>query len=275
MDLCLTGRMMDAEEAERAGLVAACRGRRAGRGSDESGGNVAGYSKLSTVVAKDAVGRAQDMGVTEVFRLNGGCLPGCSRLKIRRRHGCVHGKATAGVEARSLRHWFRFFGGEWVAGSIDAARLKSPRSQTDRPRCTRPDVFCLWSARRCARRAARSGLISRNLFELTLARARRSFHQELQHAQVRRRLSARVTRDALARTAEGRDGRRNLFDKRSRRSRVEARVKCPPPSGLTLARGVPALLDTPFAAARVRPVARLAGAPTISDRPNYGAIPLS
>ena len=66
MDLCLTGRMMDAEEAERAGLVARVLEPEAlDEEAMKAAATIAGYSKLSTIVAKDAVGRAQDMGVTE------------------------------------------------------------------------------------------------------------------------------------------------------------------------------------------------------------------
>ena len=66
MDLCLTGRMMDAEEAERAGLVARVVEPEAlDEEAMKAAATIAGYSKLSTIVAKDAVGRAQDMGVTE------------------------------------------------------------------------------------------------------------------------------------------------------------------------------------------------------------------
>ena len=66
MDLCLTGRMMDAEEAERAGLVArVIEADALDEEAMKAAATIAGYSKLSTVVAKDAVGRAQDMGVTE------------------------------------------------------------------------------------------------------------------------------------------------------------------------------------------------------------------
>ncbi|CAI8398716.1 MAG: putative enoyl-CoA hydratase echA8 [Rhodospirillaceae bacterium] len=66
MDLCLTGRMMDAKEAERAGLVARVLEPEAlDEEAMKAAATIAGYSKLSTIVAKDAVGRAQDMGVTE------------------------------------------------------------------------------------------------------------------------------------------------------------------------------------------------------------------
>ena len=66
MDLCLTGRMMDAEEAERAGLVArVVEADALDEEAMKAAATIAGYSKLSTMVAKDAVGRAQEMGVTE------------------------------------------------------------------------------------------------------------------------------------------------------------------------------------------------------------------
>ena len=66
MDLCLTGRMMDAEEAERAGLVArVVEAEALEQEAMSAATTIAGYAKLSTMVAKDAVGQAEDLGVTD------------------------------------------------------------------------------------------------------------------------------------------------------------------------------------------------------------------
>ena len=66
MDLILTGRMMDAEEAERSGLVS--RVVPADQMMDEAvkaAEAIAGFSKPSTMVAKEAVDRAFEIGLTE------------------------------------------------------------------------------------------------------------------------------------------------------------------------------------------------------------------
>ncbi|MGF1454245.1 MAG: enoyl-CoA hydratase [Alphaproteobacteria bacterium] len=66
MDMILTGRMMDAEEAERAGLVA--RIVPADRLMDEAmeaAQTIAGYGKAATMVAREAVDRALEMGLRE------------------------------------------------------------------------------------------------------------------------------------------------------------------------------------------------------------------
>ena len=66
MDLILTGRMMDAEEAERSGLVA--RVIPAENLLEETlatAETIANYSKLSAIVAREAVERALDVGLRE------------------------------------------------------------------------------------------------------------------------------------------------------------------------------------------------------------------
>jgi enoyl-CoA hydratase len=66
MDLILTGRMMDAEEAERSGLVS-----RIVPADDllaealKAAETIASYSKPSTMVAKEAVDRAFEVGLAE------------------------------------------------------------------------------------------------------------------------------------------------------------------------------------------------------------------
>lgn len=66
MDMILTGRMMDADEAERSGLVA--RTFPAADLIDEVlkiAAEIAGFGKLSTQTAKEAVNRAEELGITE------------------------------------------------------------------------------------------------------------------------------------------------------------------------------------------------------------------
>lgn len=66
MDLCLTGRMMDAEEAERSGLVARVVEPEALEDEAMKAANmIAGYSKVATVACKDAVDRSFETGLTE------------------------------------------------------------------------------------------------------------------------------------------------------------------------------------------------------------------
>jgi enoyl-CoA hydratase len=69
MDLILTGRLMDAAEAERAGLVS--RVVPADRLLTEAASvaaTIAGYSKPSVLVAREAVNRAEEIGLTEGIR---------------------------------------------------------------------------------------------------------------------------------------------------------------------------------------------------------------
>ena len=69
MDLCLTGRMMDAAEAERSGLVA--RVVPADTLLDEAiaaAGKIAGYSLPSVMMAKEAVSRAFETVLSEGMR---------------------------------------------------------------------------------------------------------------------------------------------------------------------------------------------------------------
>jgi len=66
MDMVLTGRMMDAEEAERSGLAA--RVFPAGELVDEVlkiAAEIAGFGKLATQTAKEAVNQAEELGVSQ------------------------------------------------------------------------------------------------------------------------------------------------------------------------------------------------------------------
>ena len=66
MDLILTGRLMDAEEAERAGLVARVVPAAHLRSEAAStAATIASYSKPATMVAREAVNRALEVGLTE------------------------------------------------------------------------------------------------------------------------------------------------------------------------------------------------------------------
>ncbi|KGF69261.1 enoyl-CoA hydratase [Hoeflea sp. BAL378] len=69
MDLCLTGRMMDAEEAERSGLVA--RVVPAGEllaTATKVAEKIAGFSLPATMMAKESVNRADEMTLNEGLR---------------------------------------------------------------------------------------------------------------------------------------------------------------------------------------------------------------
>ncbi|MGE0830209.1 MAG: enoyl-CoA hydratase [Hyphomonadaceae bacterium] len=66
MDLCLTGRMMDAEEAERAGLVARIvPGEKLMEEAKAAAKMIASYSLPSLMACKDAVNRAFEMTLSE------------------------------------------------------------------------------------------------------------------------------------------------------------------------------------------------------------------
>jgi enoyl-CoA hydratase len=66
MDLILTGRLMDAEEAERAGLVArVVPADRLLTEATEAASVIASYSKPTTMVAREAVERALEVGLSE------------------------------------------------------------------------------------------------------------------------------------------------------------------------------------------------------------------
>jgi enoyl-CoA hydratase len=69
MDLCLTGRMMDATEAERAGLVARLvEPERLLDEAVEAATKIASFSLPSVLMAKEAVGRAFEQTLTEGLR---------------------------------------------------------------------------------------------------------------------------------------------------------------------------------------------------------------
>jgi len=69
MEMILTGRMMDAEEAERSGLVAAVfDDADLLTKSLEAAEKVAGFGKFSALLAREAVHRADEVGLTEGLR---------------------------------------------------------------------------------------------------------------------------------------------------------------------------------------------------------------
>ncbi|BDA87147.1 enoyl-CoA hydratase [Aureimonas sp. SA4125] len=69
MDLCLTGRMMDAEEAERAGLVArVVPAAELIETAMAAAGKIAGFSLPATMMVKEAVNRAFETGLSEGLR---------------------------------------------------------------------------------------------------------------------------------------------------------------------------------------------------------------
>jgi len=69
MDLILTGRMMDAEEAERCGLVSrVVAPERVLDEAVEAAEKIAGFSRLAVLAAKEAVDVAQETGLSEGMR---------------------------------------------------------------------------------------------------------------------------------------------------------------------------------------------------------------
>jgi enoyl-CoA hydratase len=70
MDLVLTGRMMDAAEAERAGLVARIVStERLLDEALEAAAKIASFSRVAVLMAKDAVNRADELTLAEGLRL--------------------------------------------------------------------------------------------------------------------------------------------------------------------------------------------------------------
>ena len=100
MDLCLTGRMMDAEEAERAGLVA--RVVPAEGLLDEAmqaAETIASMSRPAVMMAKEAVNRAYETTLAEGIRFERSVFP----RDLRHRgseggHGRLRREAFAGME---------------------------------------------------------------------------------------------------------------------------------------------------------------------------------
>ncbi len=69
MELCLTGRTMDAEEAERAGLVSrVVPADRLLEDALETAATIAGHSRVATGLAKEAVRRAEETSLAEGLR---------------------------------------------------------------------------------------------------------------------------------------------------------------------------------------------------------------
>ena len=70
MDLCLTGRMMDAAEAERCGLVArVVAADSMMQGTMDAARNVAGFGRLSVIASKEAVNAAFETPLNEGLKL--------------------------------------------------------------------------------------------------------------------------------------------------------------------------------------------------------------
>ncbi len=86
MEMCLTGRMMDATEAERCGLAS-----RIIPAADlveeavKTGQTIAGMSKPRAMMTKEAVNRAYETTLAEGLRTSGGCSTPCSPRTTRRR----------------------------------------------------------------------------------------------------------------------------------------------------------------------------------------------
>ena len=101
MEMCLTGRMMDAQEAERAGLVS--RVVPASELLDEAlkvASKIADLSRPSVMMAKEAVNRAYETTLAEGVRFERRLFP--LDLRNRRsegRHGRLHRQAKTQLEA--------------------------------------------------------------------------------------------------------------------------------------------------------------------------------
>lgn len=88
MEMCLTGRMMDAAEAERSGLVA-----RVVPTADliaealKTAEVVASMAPLATIATKEMVNAAYEMNRYKVWSSNAACSTDCLAVQTRRRHG--------------------------------------------------------------------------------------------------------------------------------------------------------------------------------------------
>jgi enoyl-CoA hydratase len=84
MDMILTGRFIDAAEAERSGLVAGWFPRNRGRGA-EAAEVIASKSKPVAMLAKEAVNAAFETGSRRAWCLSGGCSIRSSPRRTRRK----------------------------------------------------------------------------------------------------------------------------------------------------------------------------------------------
>ena len=107
MDLILSARMMDAAEAERAGLVSRVVPAAGPRRSDQVGETIASFSLPSVMMAKESLKRAFEAPLEKGCCSSGACSIRCSRRRPEGRHGGVHREAgawlQAPLEARSNR----------------------------------------------------------------------------------------------------------------------------------------------------------------------------
>ena len=85
MDLCLTGRNMDAAEAERCGLVPASSLPAILNEALKAAEKIASHSLPSVMMAKEAINRAFETTLAEGILLSGGFSSPCSLRKIRRK----------------------------------------------------------------------------------------------------------------------------------------------------------------------------------------------